>query len=66
VLVLRHENAVLRTQAGRMRYEPTDQAILSVVGVWRPDRRVQDVSPSLVGIGSGLTRRIALEVYSAS
>jgi hypothetical protein len=49
-----------------MRYEPTDQAILRVAGARRPDRRIQDASPSLLGIGSGLTRRIALEVYSAS
>jgi putative transposase len=31
VLVLRHENAVLRRQAGRVRYEPADRVWFTVL-----------------------------------
>ena len=39
LLVLRHENAVLRRNAGRVRYEPADRAWFAALAPFIPRRR---------------------------
>ena len=39
LLVLRHENAVLRRTAGRVRYEPADRAWFAALAQFVPRRR---------------------------
>ena len=46
VLVLRHENAVLRRHAGRVRYEPADRAWFAALARMVSRRRWAEVSRS--------------------
>jgi hypothetical protein len=48
LLVLRHENAVLRRNAGRTRYKPADRAWFAVLTRFIPRRRWAEVSPPVV------------------
>lgn len=45
LLVLRHENAVLRKNAGRVRYEPGDRAWFAALMRFMPARRWAGVFP---------------------
>ena len=45
LLVLRHENAVLRRNAGRVRYEPADRAWFAALGPFIPRRQWAGIFP---------------------
>ena len=45
LLVLRHENVVLRRYAGRVRYEPADRVWFAALARLLPRRRWTDIFP---------------------
>jgi transposase InsO family protein len=66
LLVLRHENAVLRRRAGRVRYEPADRAWLAALARLVPRRRWAEVFPVTPETLLAWHRRLAAGKYDTS
>jgi transposase InsO family protein len=66
MLVLRHENAVLRRQAGRVRYEPPDRAWFAAPARIVSRRRWAEVFPVTPATLLAWHRRLAAKKYDTS
>ena len=66
VLVLRHQNAVLRRQVGRVRYEPADRAWFAALARIVPRRRWAEVFPGTPATLLAWHRRLAAKKYDTS
>jgi putative transposase len=66
LLVLRHENAVLRRPAGRVRYEPADRVWFAALARLLPRRRWSDVFPVTPATLLAWHRRLAAKRYDMS
>jgi putative transposase len=66
LLVLRHENAVLRRHVGRVRYEPADRAWFAALARLVPRRRWPEVFPVTPATLLAWHRRLAAGKYSTS
>jgi putative transposase len=66
LLVLRHENAVLRRNARRVRYEPADRAWFIVLTGFIPRRRWAEVFPVTPATLLAWHRRLAARKYDTS
>jgi putative transposase len=66
LLVLRHENAVLRRHAGRVRYEPAGRVWFAALARLIPRRRWTDVFPVTPATLLAWHRRLAARKYETS
>ena len=66
LLVLRHENAVLRRHAGRVRYEPGDRAWLAAVARLLPRRHWTGIFPVTPATLLAWHRKLAGRKYDTS
>jgi putative transposase len=66
LLVLRHENAVLRRHVGRVRYEPADRAWLAALARLIPRRRWAEVFPVTPATLLAWHHRLAAKKYGTS
>jgi hypothetical protein len=66
LLVLRHENAVLRRHIGRARYEPADRAWLAALARLIPRRRWSEVFPVTPATLLAWHRKLAAKKYDTS
>jgi len=66
LLVLRHENSVLRRHVGRVRYEPSDRAWFAALARLVPRRRWADVFPVTPATLLAWHRRLAAKKYGTS
>ena len=66
LLVLRHENAVLRRHVGRVRYAPADRAWLSALARLIPRRRWSEVFPVTPATLLAWHRKLAAKKYDTS
>jgi putative transposase len=66
LLVLRHENAVLRRHAGRVRYEPADRVWFAALARLLPRRRWAEIFPVTPATLLAWHRRLAASKYDTS
>jgi putative transposase len=66
LLVLRHENAVLRRHAGRTRYEPADRVWFALLAQLIPRRRWAEVFPVTPATPLNWHRKLAARNYDTS
>ena len=66
LLVLRHENAVLRRHAGRIRYEPADRAWFAALASLLPRRRWTEIFPVTPATLLAWHRKLAAKRYDTS
>ncbi len=66
LLVLRHENAVLRRHAGRIRYEPADRVWFAALARLLPRRRWTEIFPVTPATLLAWHRRLAARKYDTS
>jgi hypothetical protein len=66
LLVLRHENAVLRRNAGRIRYDPADRAWFAALTRFIPRRRWMEVFPVTSATLLAWHRRLTARRYDTS
>ena len=66
LLVLRHENAVLRRQVGRVRYEPADRALFAALARLVPRMRWGEVFPVTPATLLAWHRRLMARKYDTS
>ena len=66
LLVLRHENALLRRNAGRIRYDPADRAWFAALTRFIPRRRWAEVFPVTPATLLAWQRRLATRKYDTS
>jgi putative transposase len=66
LLVLRHENAVLRRNAGRVRYEPADRMWFAALARLLPRRRWTDIFPVTPPTLLAWHRKLAAKRYDTS
>jgi transposase InsO family protein len=66
LLVLRHENAVLRRNVGRVRYEPADRMWFAALARLLPRRRWTDIFPMTPATLLAWHRKLAAKRYDTS
>src|ERR1035437_10680455 len=66
LLVLRHENAVLRRHAGRIRYEPADRVGFAALARLLPRRRRTDIFPVTPATLLAWHHKLAARKYGTS
>jgi hypothetical protein len=66
LLVLRHENAVLRRHASRVRYEPTDRGWFAALARLIPRNRWAEIFPVTPATLLAWHRRLAAKKYDTS
>jgi putative transposase len=66
LLVLRHENGVLRRHTGRVRYEPADRIWFTALAQLIPRRRWTEVFPVTPGTLFAWHRKLAARKYDTS